>query len=114
VTGRCSGPRVSTPSRIRQHNADIGEQLLDAIIHRRGLLDLRDGARRLARLWSRDRGSAIQDSFVFTSFARRGWMVPNQYWTPGILSPMAIMGKYYQYYGNDFLPPRILDGSASL
>jgi glyceraldehyde-3-phosphate dehydrogenase (ferredoxin) len=35
-------------------------------------------------------------------------MVPNQYWTPGVLAPMAIMGKYYQYYGNDFLPPRDL------
>jgi glyceraldehyde-3-phosphate dehydrogenase (ferredoxin) len=35
-------------------------------------------------------------------------MVPNQYWTPGALSPMAIMGKYYMYYGSDFLPPREL------
>lgn len=35
-------------------------------------------------------------------------MVPNQYWTPGAISPMAIMGKYYMYYGGDFLPPREL------
>jgi glyceraldehyde-3-phosphate dehydrogenase (ferredoxin) len=35
-------------------------------------------------------------------------MVPNQYWTPGVLSPMAIMGKYYMYYGPDFVPPRSL------
>ena len=35
-------------------------------------------------------------------------MVPNQYWTPGALAPMAIMGKYYMYYGPDFLPPREL------
>jgi glyceraldehyde-3-phosphate dehydrogenase (ferredoxin) len=90
------------------HNGAIGEQLLDSMIRRRGLLDLRDGARRLARLLARDRGSDIRNSFVFTSFARRGWMVPNQYWTPGILAPMAVMGKYYQYYGNDFLPPREL------
>jgi len=45
---------------------------------------------------------------VITAFARNGWMVPNQYWTPGVLSPMAIMGKYYMYYGNDFVPPRSL------
>ncbi|MCL4203039.1 MAG: hypothetical protein KJ000_11100 [Pirellulaceae bacterium] len=91
-----------------EHNAAIGDQLLDAIIHRRGILDLRDGARRLARRLARDRGAEIMAPFVFTSFARRGWMVPNQYWTPGVLAPMAIMGKYYQYYGNDFLPPRDL------
>ena len=35
-------------------------------------------------------------------------MVPNQYWVPGALSPMPIMGKYYMYYGSDFLPPREL------
>jgi glyceraldehyde-3-phosphate dehydrogenase (ferredoxin) len=45
---------------------------------------------------------------VYTAFGRRGWMVPNQYWTPGVLSPMPIMGKYYMYYGEDFLPPREL------
>ncbi len=48
------------------------------------------------------------DPFVFVAYARKGWMVPNQYWTPGALSPMAIMGKYYMYYGNDFVPPRSL------
>ena len=35
-------------------------------------------------------------------------MVPNQYWTPGALAPMVIMGKYYMYYGQDFFPPREL------
>ena len=35
-------------------------------------------------------------------------MVPNQYWTPGALAPMPIMGKYYMYYGQDFMPPRQL------
>ena len=28
--------------------------------------------------------------------------MPNQYWTPGALTPMAIMGKYYMYYS---VPP---------
>ena len=35
-------------------------------------------------------------------------MVPNQYWVPGMLSPMPMMGKYFVYYGVDFLPPREL------
>ena len=48
------------------------------------------------------------DRFVSIGFARQGWMVPNQYWTPGVFSPMAIMGKYYMYYGRDFLAPREL------
>jgi len=90
------------------HNAKIGISLLDAIIEKRGILDLGEGARKFARHLSRERGRKVLDPFVYNAFARKGWMVPNQYWTPGTLSPMAIMGKYYMYYGNDFLPPREL------
>ena len=35
-------------------------------------------------------------------------MVPNQYWVPGMGSPMPIMGKYYVYYGPEFLSPEEL------
>jgi glyceraldehyde-3-phosphate dehydrogenase (ferredoxin) len=89
-------------------NAELGVQLLDSIVERRGLLDLSGGARKLARRLARDKGRQVLDPLVLTAFGRNGWMVPNQYWTPGVLSPMAIMGKYYMYYGNDFVPPRSL------
>ena len=75
---------------------------------RRGILDLQEGARKFARRLARDKGKPVLDPFVYVPFARKGWMVPNQYWTPGVLSPMPIMGKYYMYYGNDFVPPRTL------
>jgi glyceraldehyde-3-phosphate dehydrogenase (ferredoxin) len=90
------------------HNADIGEQLLDAMVERRGLLNLSEGARKFARQVSREKGKGILDAFVHVGFARKGWMVPNQYWTPGVLSPVSIMGKYYMYYGDEFVPPREL------
>ena len=35
-------------------------------------------------------------------------MTPNQYWAPGMLGPMPMMGKYFVYYGIDYLPPREL------
>lgn len=90
------------------HNAQLGVQLIDGILAQRGILQLSEGARRLARQLSRERGKAVLDTFVHAGFGRRGWMVPNQYWTPGVLAPMAIMGKYFMYYGYDFLPPREL------
>ncbi|MBN1884858.1 MAG: aldehyde ferredoxin oxidoreductase [Candidatus Krumholzibacteriota bacterium] len=89
-------------------NAEIGVALLDGIIGKRGILDLSEGARKFGRRLSRVKGQGVLDRFVYTAFGRRGWMVPNQYWTPGALSPMAIMGKYYMYYGADFAPPRVL------
>jgi len=90
------------------HNALLGVDLLNAMIAREGLLDLSEGARKLGRRLARDKGQAVLDRFVYNAFARKGWVVPNQYWTPGVLSPMPIMGKYFMYYGEDFIPPREL------
>jgi glyceraldehyde-3-phosphate dehydrogenase (ferredoxin) len=90
------------------HNAELGMQLLDGIVQRRGRLDLLEGARKMARHWAREKGKRILDPFLYIPFARQGWMVPNQYWTPGTISPMPIMGKYFMHYGNDFVPPRSL------
>ncbi|HNV96090.1 MAG TPA: aldehyde ferredoxin oxidoreductase N-terminal domain-containing protein [Bacteroidales bacterium] len=90
-------------------NAQIGIQLLDNIINLKyDMLNLQDGARILAHKIAYDRGRKIIDKFVFNAFRRKGWMVPNQYWVPGALSPMPIMGKYYMYYGKDFMEPRKL------
>ncbi|MCX7679976.1 MAG: aldehyde ferredoxin oxidoreductase [Spirochaetes bacterium] len=101
----CEGFRIETDSMI---NAQIGTELIDSIIHCRGILNLQHGARKFARMLAKERGKHIIDRFLFISNARNGWTVPNQYWTPGVLSPMPIMGKYYMHYGTDFLPPREL------
>jgi len=90
------------------HNADLGIELLDSIIQKRGNVDLSEGARKWGRRLSRQKGARLLDRFVYVAFGRQGWMVPNQYWTPGSIAPMAIMGKYYMYYGNAFAPPRTL------
>ncbi len=90
------------------HNAEIGIALLDSIIQKNGIIDLENGARKCAKQIAMKKGKKILDLFVYNSFGSKGWIVPNQYWTPGALSPMAIMGKYYMYYGKDFFPPREL------
>jgi glyceraldehyde-3-phosphate dehydrogenase (ferredoxin) len=90
------------------HNAQIGSDLLDSFILKRGKADLSHGARKLALHLSETNNKDIINKLVFAANGRKGWMIPNQYWTPGALSPMAIMGKYYMHYGNDFLPPRKL------
>ncbi|TVR66216.1 MAG: aldehyde ferredoxin oxidoreductase [Spirochaetaceae bacterium] len=90
------------------YNAEIGLQLIDSILEGRGILDLSEGARKFARRIARKKGKKVLDSFLYNANARKGWSVPNQYWTPGVLSPMPIAGKYYMVYGNDFIPPREL------
>lgn len=90
------------------HNALLGMALLDQMTRPGGKIDIRLGARKYARRLAREKGKKVMDRFVFNAFARQGWMVPNQYWTPGVLAPMAIMGKYYMHYGREFIPPREL------
>ena len=90
------------------HNAEIGIALLDSIVDKKGILNLEEGPRKLARRLSREKGEGILNSFIYNGFGRKGWIVPNQYWTSGVLSPMAIMGKYYMHYSNEYLPPREL------
>jgi len=91
-----------------RHNAELGCELIEAILGHKGQLDLSEGVRKFARRIWRERGTRIIDTFVHLAHGRRGWMVPNQYWTPGALAPMAIMGKYYMFYGPEFFPPRTL------
>jgi glyceraldehyde-3-phosphate dehydrogenase (ferredoxin) len=101
-------PEGFDPVADSMHNAKLGVELIDAIINKRGLIDFSEGVRKWARRVRRERGVRILDRFVYTANGRKGWMVPNQYWTPGALAPMAIMGKYYMHYGSEFLPPREL------
>lgn len=90
------------------HNALIGCDLLDEMVKPDGKINLKFGARKLARKLAREKGIEVMDRFMHIGFARQGWVVPNQYWSPGTLSPMAIMGKYYMNYGKDFITPRAL------
>ncbi len=90
------------------HNAELGCELIEAILERRGMIDFREGVRKWSRIHSRAKGTALHDRLVHVAFGRRGWMVPNQYWVSGVLAPMAIMGKYYMIYSDDFIPPRTL------
>jgi len=90
------------------HNAELGIALLNQMILPYGKIPLQFGARKFARRLAREKGREVLDRFVYNAFARQGWMVPSQYWTPGAFSPMAITGKYYMHYGRDFLPPREL------
>jgi glyceraldehyde-3-phosphate dehydrogenase (ferredoxin) len=94
--------------RDSRHNAELGRALLDQMTRPGGKIDLRWGARKYARHLTREKGKKVLDLFVHNGFGRQGWMVPNQYWTPGTLAPMAVTGKYYMHYGPEFLPPRAL------
>lgn len=91
-------------------NASIVCELVEQIASTRGNLDFSRGARVAARQLGAKTGKTreVLDRLIVNCSSERGWMVPNQYWVPGMFSPMPIMGKYFEYYGDDFVPPRTL------
>lgn len=98
------------PERDSRVNGAVARSLVRAIVEARGDLDFRQGAREVARRIGERAGkpAEVLDRLVVNCAGERGWMVPNQYWVPGMFSPMPIMGKYFEYYGDDFVPPRTL------
>ena len=68
------------------HNAELGMALLDQMTQPGGKIPLQFGARKFARRLAREKGKPVLDRFVYNAFARQGWMVPNQYWTPGLFA----------------------------
>jgi len=96
------------PVEDSMHNAELGCRIVDLLLQPERFISFEKGAREAAKKLGRFLDPAYIDRLVCVAFGDRGWMVPNQYWVPGMFSPMPIMGKYYEYYGDDFVPPRSL------
>lgn len=96
-----------------RRNAEYATQVLNLILFEPAGELFRKGIRCAAqeldqRLGLSEPGKRTIDRAVFTQHGESGCMTPNQYWVPGMLSPMPMMGKYFVYYGVDFLSPREL------
>jgi glyceraldehyde-3-phosphate dehydrogenase (ferredoxin) len=86
-------------------NAQYAMAVIDAILFNPKAALFRRGIRIAARELDAEYGINTTDRAVFSSHGEDGCMVPNQYWVPGMLSPMPMMGKYFCYYGEDFIGP---------
>jgi len=89
-------------------NATYAVSLVKAILFDERASLFRAGIRAAAAELDRRHGTRTLDRAVFLGHGAEGYMVPNQYWVPGMGSPMPIMGKYYVYYGAEFLAPEEL------
>ncbi len=98
-----------------KRNADYAMKIAAMMMIDRAGAPFRSGIRAAAQalderygLTEAGPGQRTIDRAVFTSRGKLGNMTPNQYWVPGMLSPMPMMGKYFVYYGFDYLPPKEL------
>jgi glyceraldehyde-3-phosphate dehydrogenase (ferredoxin) len=90
------------------HNAGYAIAVLEMMLYSPAGEVFRRGLRAAAHALDARYGIRSIDRAVYTAHGAEGCMVPNQYWTPGMFAPMPLMGKYFSYYENKFLPPRAL------
>ena len=110
------GPRFKSASRPAQfnivadsaHNADYAIAVVKMILFGAAGAPFRKSIRAAAKELDARYGIDSLGRAVFTAHGAEGCMVPNQYWVPGMFAPMPLMGKYFEYYENKFLPPRAL------
>ncbi len=89
-------------------NAQYAMNVVHAILFEPKAEVFRKSIRVAAKEIDRQYGIRSIDRAVFIGHGDEGCMVPNQYWVPGMLSPMPMMGKYFVYYGVDFQSPENL------
>ncbi|MCE4619897.1 MAG: aldehyde ferredoxin oxidoreductase [Desulfurococcales archaeon] len=96
-------------------NARLARRLLEAIVERRDPLASRiavEGARRTAQLLDEEyqvrvekTGWGFRDTLVYAAFGGEGYMTPNYYWSPGMVAPMFLLGRYWTNYSPSFTEP---------
>ena len=86
-------------------NAEYAMKIVKMILFSKQGAPFRKGIRSAAKWLDSKYGIRSIDLAVYTAHGKTGCMVPNQYWTPGMFAPMPMMGKYFSFYGSEFLPP---------
>ncbi len=96
-------------------NAELAEKILYNLIHgpsnvlkivaTRGV---RAASKYLDEVYAervRKTGMKFEDLIVYQPYGDEGYMTPNYYWTPGLLLPIPVTGKYWTNYTSTFTEP---------
>ncbi len=96
-------------------NAELAVQILESLAWGKNPLlkligekGLRSAAKILDILYEdrvRSIGTRFSDLLVYASFGEEGHITPNYYWTPGMIAPLPVLGRYWTLYKGTFLDP---------
>ena len=113
---------IEDPNTLTEVNAEAAEKILSNIVEHRGWLPtliatrgLRGAAKALnaslpGRVSMHHMG--FHDAAVYAAYGDRGYMTPNLYWTPGVVAPMPVLGRYWTIYSPGFDEPEAMAEAA--
>ncbi len=104
---------VEKPRECSARNARLAEKILRRILWEggRGCPVLEAIVERGLRVAAREKSEA-RDLVVYAAFGDTGYMTPNLYWTPGLVAPVYVTGKYWTDYHPTFMEPEDYARSA--
>ncbi len=98
-----------------RHNIELSTKIIDSMAWgKQPLLKLigERGLRSVAKILDvlyEDRvkrvGLKFEDLAVYAQFGEEGHITPNFYWTPGMVAPLPILGRYWTLYASVFTDP---------
>ena len=107
--------RVEHDSRA---NAEAARRILKGLVEQRGwLLSLiaTRGLRAAAHVLNLRYSGRVymyrtgyQDVAVYSAYGGQGYMTPNLYWSPGLVAPVPVPGRYWTVYSPSFASPEEL------
>lgn len=114
-----SAKPILDPSEITGEGIDINTKLAVEIVEKLSLGEnpvlrligdrgIRDASKILDVLYLdrvRERGVRFNDLSIYAPFGEKGHISPNYYWTPGLIAPLYINGKYWTIYSGLFTEP---------
>lgn len=96
-------------------NALLASKIIDMVASRKGehtsliaLEGLREAARILDELYETrisKTGWSFRDVLVYSAFGANGYFTPNYYWSPGVIAPLYIQGRYWTNYSPSYTDP---------
>ena len=113
--------RPPTPEESRQ-NARLAKAILEGLIDQENPILAAVASRGLrsaaAMLNLRYPGrvqmhrTGYQDPAVYAAYGDKGYMTPNYYWSPGVVAPMPVLGRYWTVYSPSFSEPEAFAEAA--
>lgn len=58
-------------------------------------------------------GLRFEDVAIYAAFGDQGYMSPNYYWSPGMVAPLYVLGRYWTSYSPTFSDPEEFAESAA-
>ena len=115
-------PRAFDPLRDSPRNAKLAREALEAIYNASALAPrliaergLRAAAKELTRMFSgrvAERGVRFEDLAVYVPLGENHYMTPNYYWSPGMVAPLYMLGRYWTNYNPEYAEPEEYADSA--